>query len=63
MLVVLVLFGQGSFGRLNITNDDVNLYGNIGINTNLNVTEVLTATSFVGDGSLLNIPVKTSLEL
>ena len=50
-------FGQGSFGRLNITNDDVNLYGNIGINTNLNVTGVLTATSFVGDGSLLtNIP-------
>ena len=50
-------FGQGSFGRLNITNDDVNLYGNIGINTNLNVTGILTATSFVGDGSLLtNIP-------
>ena len=45
--------GQGSFGRLNITNDDVNLYGNVGINTDLNVTGVLTATSFVGDGSLL----------
>ena len=49
-------FGQGSFGRLNITNDDVNLYGNIGINTDANVTGILTAKSLhvnstVGDGS------------
>jgi hypothetical protein len=48
--------GQGSFGRLNITNDDVNLYGNIGINTDANVTGILTAKSLhvnstVGDGS------------
>ena len=49
-------FGEGSFGRLNISGDNVNLYGNVGINTNLNVTGILTAKSLhvnstVGDGS------------